>query len=178
MAAPQFRISDEDLYLFHEGRHLRLYDKLGTHVGQVDGVAGCHCAVWAPNAEAVSLICDRNGWQPDRTPLRRLGSGADATHGSGVWYAFVPGMAEEVTARLQPWQAFAERAVAKALPDGPLARIAPVSDLAHAVVAGILGLELLAHTSGDRDTPVRVLDQAAGGIALLDLLTRPRRAPS
>lgn len=91
---------------------------------------------------------------------------------------FVPGMAEEVTARLQPWQAFAERAVAKALPDGPLARIAPVSDLAHAVVAGILGLELLAHTSGDRDTPVRVLDQAAGGIALLDLLTRPRRAPS
>ena len=55
----------------------------------------------------------------------------------------------------------------------------PVSDLAHAVVAGILGLELLAaHTSGDRDTPVRVPDQAAGGIALLDLLTRPRRAPS
>ncbi len=90
----------------------------------------------------------------------------------------VPGMAPEVAARLRPWQEFAARAVAKSLPDGPLARLAPVGDLAHAVVAGILGLELLAHTSGDRETPVRILDQAAGGFALLELLARPRGATS
>lgn len=88
----------------------------------------------------------------------------------------VPGLSEQVAERLVIWQEFAQEAVARALPAGPLSALAPVPDLAHAVVAGILGLELLAHTSGDRATPGRILDQAAGGLALLELLTR-RRVP-
>lgn len=87
----------------------------------------------------------------------------------------VPGLAQQVAERLAPWQEFAERAVARALPAGPISALAPVPDLAHAVVAGILGLELLAHTSGDRETPLRILDQAAGGLALLELVMRRPR---
>lgn len=90
----------------------------------------------------------------------------------------VPGLDAEVMARLQPWQEFAERAVATALPEGPIARLAPVPDLAHAVVAGILGLELLAHVSGDRETPGRILDEATGAVALLTLLVTARRTES
>jgi len=88
----------------------------------------------------------------------------------------VPGLAHQVSERLAIWQEFAQAAVARLLPPGPLSSLAPVPDVAHTVVAGILGLELLAHTSGDRETPARILDQAAGGLALLEVLTR-RREP-
>lgn len=84
----------------------------------------------------------------------------------------VPGLSADVAARLVPWQEFAHRAVAKALPDNPIAALVPTAEVAHAVVAGILGLELLALADGDRATPERVLDKAAGALALLDLLTR------
>ena len=59
-------LSDQDLYLFNEGTHLRLWEKLGAH--PVDG--GTYFAVWAPNAERVSVIGDFNGWDPERHPLR------------------------------------------------------------------------------------------------------------
>ncbi len=78
------RLSDEDLHWFNEGTHQRLYDKLGAHLELVDGVAGTRFAVWAPNAEAVSVVGDFNGWR----------SGADALvprASSGLWEGFVPG---------------------------------------------------------------------------------------
>ncbi len=84
-------LSATDLYLLNEGRHLRLYDKLGAHLGRelVDGVSvpGCHFAVWAPNASRVSVIGDFNGWNPDRNRLESVAS-------SGVHYGFVPAAAE------------------------------------------------------------------------------------
>ena len=49
-------ISDFDLYLFGEGRHERIYERLGAHPGETDGVAGTRFAVWAPNAERVSVV--------------------------------------------------------------------------------------------------------------------------
>src|SRR5688572_33367599 len=49
-------LTNEDLYLFNEGSHFRLYDKLGAHPTEVDGIAGTHFAVWAPNARSVSVI--------------------------------------------------------------------------------------------------------------------------
>ncbi len=78
-------LTDQDLYLFNEGNHLRLYEKFGAHPGAVDGEEGTHFAVWAPNARQVSVIGDFNGWDRSRDPLYRRGH-------SGVWEGFVPGV--------------------------------------------------------------------------------------
>lgn len=75
------RLTDEDLYLFNEGSHVRAYEKLGAH--PVEG--GTWFAVWAPNAERVSVIGTFNGWEADCHPLEPRGS-------SGIWEGFVPGV--------------------------------------------------------------------------------------
>ena len=80
-------LTDHDLYLFNEGTHYRLYDKLGAHVVTHEGVKGTYFAVWAPNAEAVSVMGDFNGWNRDSQQLRPLGS-------SGIWQGFLPGLGE------------------------------------------------------------------------------------
>jgi len=80
-------ISDFDLYLFGEGSNNRIYDKLGAHPETVDGVAGTRFAVWAPNAERVSVVGPFNGWDGRSHVLGPRGV-------SGVWELFVP----EVTA--------------------------------------------------------------------------------
>ena len=78
-------VGEQDVYLFHEGTHVRAYRCLGSHLGVVEGRAGAHFAVWAPNAEAVSVIGDFNGWEPGRNPLRLRSD-------SGIWEGFVPGV--------------------------------------------------------------------------------------
>ncbi len=77
-------LTEDDLYLFNEGSHLRLYEKLGAHCLTVDGVEGVYVAVWAPDAARVTLIGDFNGWDKGANPLRARGS-------SGIWEGFVPG---------------------------------------------------------------------------------------
>jgi 1,4-alpha-glucan branching enzyme len=79
-------LTKDDLYLFNEGRHNRLYQKLGAHLRTVKGTAGTNFAVWAPNAEHVSVIGDFNGWKPEQTPLMPAGV-------SGIWEAHVPDVA-------------------------------------------------------------------------------------
>src|SRR5207302_10909039 len=74
----------EDVYLFNEGTHARLYERLGAHPAEVDGAPGFTFAVWAPNARSVALIGDVNGWDPKASPLR-------ARESSGIWEGFVPG---------------------------------------------------------------------------------------
>jgi 1,4-alpha-glucan branching enzyme len=80
-------IGELDLHLLGEGTHERVYDVLGSHVRDVDGVAGTSFAVWAPNARAVGVVGDFNLWDPLVHPMRSLG-------GSGVWELFLPGVAE------------------------------------------------------------------------------------
>jgi 1,4-alpha-glucan branching enzyme len=75
--------SDLDLYLFGEGNHTRIYDKLGAHPMTRDGVEGTHFAVWAPNASRVSVVGDFNGWNGRAHPMRSIGS-------SGIWAEYVP----------------------------------------------------------------------------------------
>jgi len=78
-------LTDDDLYLFNEGNHYRLYEKLGAHVMTRDGVEGTYFAVWAPDAENVSVIGDFNGWTKMKHPLRPRGQ-------SGIWEGFIPGV--------------------------------------------------------------------------------------
>ncbi len=76
---PPSPLTDDDLFLFNEGTHHQLWDKLGAHVRP----EGTHFAVWAPNANHVSVIGDFNGWQKGANELSARGS-------SGIWETFVP----------------------------------------------------------------------------------------
>jgi 1,4-alpha-glucan branching enzyme len=80
------RLTDHDVYFFKEGSHSRLYDKLGAHEASVNGAVGTHFAVWAPNAERVSVVGDFNNWTPGAHPL---GVRSDW---SGIWEGFIPGL--------------------------------------------------------------------------------------
>jgi 1,4-alpha-glucan branching enzyme len=79
--APPSLLGPQDLYLFNEGSHLRLWEVLGAHVRQ----GGTSFAVWAPSAGEVSVVGDFNGWQPGQNQLLPCDS-------SGIWEAFVPGI--------------------------------------------------------------------------------------
>jgi len=78
-------LTDDDLFLFNEGSHFRLYEKLGAQVLEVDGKSGVHFAVWAPDADGVFVMGDFNGWSRERHPLKPRGS-------SGIWEGFLPGV--------------------------------------------------------------------------------------
>jgi 1,4-alpha-glucan branching enzyme len=80
-------LTDYDLHLFNEGTHLRAWEKFGSHRMAVDGVAGVHFAVWAPNADRVSVIGDFNRWDGRVHVMRPLAS-------SGVWELFIPDLPE------------------------------------------------------------------------------------
>jgi len=81
-------LTDHDIYLFREGNHFGLYEKLGSHAMTVKGVSGTLFAVWAPNAAKVSVIGDFNGWSRDSHPL------AVRSDGSGIWEGFIPGIGQ------------------------------------------------------------------------------------
>ena len=66
---PASLITEHDIYLFKEGNHFKLYEKLGAHPGVVNGVAGTHFAVWAPNAKSVSVIGNFNHWDRNKHPI-------------------------------------------------------------------------------------------------------------
>jgi 1,4-alpha-glucan branching enzyme len=76
-------LTDLDIHLFNEGRHHKLWEKLGAHIAERDGVRGTIFGVWAPNAAAVSVIGDFNEWNNDAHPL-------SARSGSGIWEGFIP----------------------------------------------------------------------------------------
>ncbi|MBX3425119.1 MAG: 1,4-alpha-glucan branching protein GlgB [Pirellulales bacterium] len=76
-------LSEYDLHLLGEGRHWRSYDKLGAHLRTAAGVTGVNFAVWAPNAESVSVVGDFNGWDRRRHTMRKHIP-------SGVWELFIP----------------------------------------------------------------------------------------
>src|SRR6185312_10255309 len=80
-------LSSDDIYLFNEGNHFRLYRHLGAHVITVNGVQGAQFAVWAPDARSVSLVGDFNGWDPRSDHLTPHGA-------SGIWEGFVADIRE------------------------------------------------------------------------------------
>jgi 1,4-alpha-glucan branching enzyme len=78
-------LGELDLHLAAQGRHEQLYEKLGAHVRELEGVVGTAFAVWAPSARSVSVVGDFNDWDGRIHPMRSLG-------GSGIWELFVPGV--------------------------------------------------------------------------------------
>lgn len=79
-------LTSYDVYLFRQGKHFRLYEKLGSHAMDAGGERGVYFAVWAPNARRVSVIGDFNSWDPSIHPMRLH------DNGSGIWEAFIPGV--------------------------------------------------------------------------------------
>src|SRR6266404_5095468 len=80
-------LGEVDLHLFAEGQHWQIYEKFGAHLQTMGDTAGVHFAVWAPNAQRVSVVGDFNGWDGRVNPMRKL-------IGSGVWELFLPGVKE------------------------------------------------------------------------------------
>ena len=78
-------ISDLDCYLFGAGTHYEIYKKLGAHPMTYKGKKGIYFGVWAPHAQAVHLVGDFNGWNPEANPMTKVGQ-------SGIWEYFNAGM--------------------------------------------------------------------------------------
>src|SRR5690606_14253154 len=78
-------LGELDLYLMGEGKHRRLYERMGAHPETIDGIDGVMFAVWAPNAARVSVVGDFNRWDGRCHVMRRR-------HESGIWELFIPGL--------------------------------------------------------------------------------------
>ena len=78
--------TDNDIYLFREGTHRRIYTFLGAHIMEHEGTQGTHFAVWAPSAKGVSVIGNFNGWNRESHKL------APRWDSSGIWEGFIPGI--------------------------------------------------------------------------------------
>jgi 1,4-alpha-glucan branching enzyme len=111
-------LTDFDLYLFNEGTHARIYEKLGAHMAAVDGTEGVSFAVWAPNADAVSVIGDFNRWDALATPLH-------ARRSSGIWEGFVPGLGQGTIYKYSIKPRFSTQRLEKSDPFGFAAELRP-----------------------------------------------------
>ena len=80
--------TDLDRYYFHHGVHYELYNKMGAHITEENGVRGVHFVLWAPSARAVCVVSDGNGWTPWRDVMEKVDD--------CMWELFVPGMCEGV----------------------------------------------------------------------------------
>ncbi|HEX3971215.1 MAG TPA: 1,4-alpha-glucan branching protein GlgB [Stellaceae bacterium] len=80
-------LGETDIYLLREGTHLAAFNRFGAHFTSIDGVEGVNFAVWAPNAQRVSVVGDFNLWDGRRHPMR-------LHPGAGIWELFIPGIGE------------------------------------------------------------------------------------
>jgi len=112
-------LSDHDVYLFKEGRHSRLYEKMGCQLTERQNVAGAQFSIWAPNARSVSVMGEFNGWD---TGAHRLAARHD---GSGIWEAFVPGVVRGQCYKYRVVSNYGGYEVDKADPFGFYAEVPP-----------------------------------------------------
>ncbi len=111
-------LSGDDLFLFNEGSHFALWEKLGSHLTVADGAAGVCFAVWAPDAEAVSVSGEFNGWNRDSHPLAPRGN-------SGIWEGFIPGIGKGALYKYHIRSRFSGYRVDKADPFGVRHEVPP-----------------------------------------------------
>ena len=84
---PWCMITEMDQYLFGQGTHYEIYNKMGAHVDKEEGREGVYFAVWAPNAAGVSVVGDFNEWKPGEDPMTQVKK-------SGIYEAFIPDLKE------------------------------------------------------------------------------------
>jgi 1,4-alpha-glucan branching enzyme len=115
-----------DDYYVAEGTHLRLYDKLGAHLLNHEGVEGVHFAVWAPNAQRVSIVGDFNAWDGRRHVMRKRMD-------TGVWEIFIPEVGEGASYKFEIIGVHGELLPLKSDPFGFSAEVRPktASRVAH-----------------------------------------------
>lgn len=112
-------LTEDDLYLFNEGSHMHLYEKLGSHPMTVDnGVEGTYFAVWAPDAYRIAVIGDFNGWNRHSHELRARGY-------SGIWEGFIPGLGVGTVYKYRIFSRFNNYEVDKADPFAIHAEVPP-----------------------------------------------------
>jgi 1,4-alpha-glucan branching enzyme len=111
-------LGDLDEYLLGEGRHHNQYEKLGAHPRTIDGVEGVTFAVWAPNAQRVSVVGDFNAWDGRRHPMRKR-------IGVGVWEIFIPELPPGTVYKYEILGAHGERLPLKADPVSFYQELAP-----------------------------------------------------
>ena len=80
-------ITKDDCYMFGQGTHYEIYNKLGAHLMEIDGVKGTYFAVWAPNAVNVSVVGEFNNWIG-------FDHNMEMENDSGIWELFIPGVGE------------------------------------------------------------------------------------
>ncbi|KZD12749.1 1,4-alpha-glucan branching protein GlgB [Oceanibaculum pacificum] len=153
------RFGDLDRHLLAEGRHRRLYERLGAHPTLLDGVEGTHFAVWAPNATRVSVVGDFNDWDGRRHPMRRHPS-------IGVWDLFVPGVGEGALYKYELLGPNGEMLPLKADPVGFAAQMPPAT---ASVVHGLPRYEWgdqawmeARHERQDRTAPISIYEVHLG----------------
>ena len=115
------RLTEHDVYLFKQGNHFRLFEKLGSHPMAVDGARGTYFAVWAPNAKSVSVIGDFNGWNTGAHMLAARGDG------SGIWEGFVPGVSQGCLYKYHIVSTYADYAADKGDPFAHYWEISPLT---------------------------------------------------
>ena len=148
-------LTDDDIYLFNEGRHFRLYEKMGAHLMKRDGTPGTYFAVWAPNARQVSVTGDFNNWENDRHLLQPRGS-------SGIWEGFIAGVADGATYKFHILSRLSDYRVDKADP------FAFYSEISPKTASRVCNLE---YEWGDADWMARrkLTDAAASPMAVYEL---------
>jgi 1,4-alpha-glucan branching enzyme len=113
--------SDFDLYLFGQGKHYQIYEKMGAHPRTVNGISGINFAVWAPNALAVSIIGDFNSWT-------RGSHSMNLRHQDlGVWECFMPGLKVGALYKYAIYSRYNNYAVDKTDPYGFAAELRPLT---------------------------------------------------
>ncbi len=122
--------SDFDLYLFGQGKNYRIYDKMGAHPRVVNGSAGVNFAVWAPSAQAISVIGDFNSWDRSAAPMQLRHSEL------GVWECFVPNISVGTLYKYAIYSRYNNYSVDKTDPYGFAAELRPqtasiVTDIHH-----------------------------------------------
>jgi 1,4-alpha-glucan branching enzyme len=111
-------LTEYDLYLSGEGTHYQNYEKLGAHVREMAGVTGIEFAVWAPNAQRVSVVGNFNSWDGRTAPMRSRGP-------TGIWEIFLPGLAEGALYKFEIFSRVGEHLGLKSDPYGFAAEMRP-----------------------------------------------------
>jgi len=111
-------LTEFDLHLLAEGTHYRNFERLGAHIRVIDGFRGVHFAVWAPNAQRVSVVGNFNHWDGRRHPMRNCGS-------TGIWEIFIPDLDQGEVYKFEIKSRYQSYLVQKTDPYGFAAEVRP-----------------------------------------------------